>query len=120
MHRAAGVTTFGDISQLLSTAPRDVVEVLRITAVVRSVTSVLGCAAAERLRINGTFALRGLRHGLLWDGRDSSSEALAKVGRRVVVWGKLGVLRSYVALNAMLMRTLLAALWLFGQDISLT
>lgn len=30
MQRAAGVASFGDINQLLSTAPRDVVELLRI------------------------------------------------------------------------------------------
>lgn len=30
MQRAAGVASFGDITQLLSTAPRDVVELLRI------------------------------------------------------------------------------------------
>lgn len=119
MQRAAGVTTFGDVSQLLNTAPRDVVEVLRITAVVRSVTSVLGCSAAERLRINGTFALRGLPSGGLWDGGDSSSEVLAKVGRRVVVWSKLGVLRGYVAFHELMMRSLLATLWLFGQDVTL-
>lgn len=30
MQRAAGVASFGDINQLLATAPRDVVELLRI------------------------------------------------------------------------------------------
>lgn len=34
MQRAAGVASFGDITQLLSTAPRDVVELLRIAGTV--------------------------------------------------------------------------------------
>ena len=63
MQRAAGVSSFGDISQLLNTAPREVVELLRITAVVRSVTGPLGALRPERLRLNGACALRGLPAG---------------------------------------------------------
>jgi hypothetical protein len=60
MQRAAGVSSFTDMSILLQTAPREVVELLRITAVVRSVTGPLGATRAERLRLNGIFSLRGL------------------------------------------------------------
>jgi hypothetical protein len=60
MQRAAGVASFGDVSQLLASAPRDVVELLRIAAVVRAVTAALGMSLADRLRISASWALAGL------------------------------------------------------------
>lgn len=46
MQRAAGVASFGDINQLLSTAPRDVVELLRIAGAAMAHTSVTNLSTA--------------------------------------------------------------------------
>lgn len=118
MQRAAGVSSFSDVSQLLSSAPRAVVELLRITAVVRSVTGPLGVTGADRLRINGTYALAGLAPH---SGRGSSGggEALGRLGRRLHVALRLGLLRAVVGAREVFMRSLLAALHIFGQDVML-
>jgi hypothetical protein len=43
MQRAAGVASFGDINQLLATAPRDVVELLRIAGIAWALACCLCC-----------------------------------------------------------------------------
>ncbi|WIA14941.1 hypothetical protein OEZ85_001652 [Tetradesmus obliquus] len=126
MQRAAGVASFGDITQLLATAPRDVVELLRIAAVVRNVTASLGCSLADRLRINGTWAFRGLpSYGSAWAGLgpdgdlSEADKKFAQMGYRVNIQARLLVIRGYLAVNAVLNRTLLATLHVFGQPVVL-
>jgi predicted unusual protein kinase regulating ubiquinone biosynthesis (AarF/ABC1/UbiB family) len=65
VHEAAGVGGFADVADLLQAAPRDVVEVLRVTSVVRSVTAPLGFPNAARAMVNGAFALRSMSAGRL-------------------------------------------------------
>lgn len=58
----AGLGSLGDITSLLASAPRDLVEVLRITTVVRNVTHTLGVEPVDRLRTNATYATQVCRH----------------------------------------------------------
>lgn len=122
MQRAAGVSSFGDITQLLNTAPRDVVELLRIAAVVRNVTASLGCSLADRLRVNSTYAVKGLMGFEREDtGEDSELDRkFNQLSYRLSIYGRLLVLRGYVWTHAIVTRTLLGVLHVFGQDVVLT
>ncbi|KAF8056338.1 Adck1 [Scenedesmus sp. PABB004] len=126
MQRAAGVASFGDITQLLATAPRDVVELLRIAAVVRNVTATLGTSLADRLRINAGWALRGLPPrpdaGAGGGAGDAASEAdrrYTAASLRLGLTARLLLIRGYCATAAGLNRALLATLHVFGQPVLL-
>jgi hypothetical protein len=138
MQRAAGVNNITDISNLLNTAPRAVVELLRITAVVRSVTGPLGASRAERLRLNGSYALRGLpglspgyvpgsNAGAAAAAGDDAASASGEGGGgrgnalayRIKVESRLAVIGGYCFAQTMLMRVLLATLHVFGQNVPL-
>lgn len=124
MQRAAGVASFGDITQLLSTAPRDVVELLRIAAVVRNITATLGCSLADRIRVSGTWAFRGLPgYNSGWAGAgqgvSEGDKRFSQLGYRMNIQARLLVIRGYVALNSVVNRTLLATLHAFGQPVVL-
>eukprot|EP00879_Flechtneria_rotunda_P030679 GHRR01033345.1.p1 GENE.GHRR01033345.1~~GHRR01033345.1.p1 ORF type:complete len:123 (+),score=22.71 GHRR01033345.1:377-745(+) len=121
MQRAAGVSSFGDITQLLATAPRDVVELLRIAAVVRNVTASLGCSLADRIRISGTYAFKGLPgYTTSWSADQSENDKrFSQLGYRMSIQMRLAIVRGYVALNTVLSRTLLATLHVFGQPVLL-
>eukprot|EP00878_Enallax_costatus_P018585 GHUV01019573.1.p2 GENE.GHUV01019573.1~~GHUV01019573.1.p2 ORF type:complete len:125 (+),score=13.24 GHUV01019573.1:680-1054(+) len=123
MQRAAGVSSFGDITQLLATAPRDVVELLRIAAVVRNVTASLGCSLADRLRINGTWAFKGLMgfagKGVEGEGTTESDKRFSQLGYRLSIQSRLLVIRGYIALNTVVNRTLLGTMYVFGQPVVL-
>jgi aarF domain-containing kinase len=123
MQRAAGVASFGDITQLLSSAPRDIVELLRITAVVRNVDAALGCSLADRIRINATWAFRGLsafQRGSA-GGADSSEvdKQFDSFTYRLNIQARLALIRGYLAVNAVVNRVLLATLAVFGQPVML-
>lgn len=144
MQRAAGVSSFGDMSLLLQTAPREMVELLRITAVVRSVTGPLGATRAERLRLNGTYSLRGLigqghaacgagaakggggvsgggyGGGSMSNGSDAGDWRVAgSFGYRLKVRSRLAAMQGYIVTSTVLMRLLLATLHVFGQNVPL-
>lgn len=61
VQRQAGVSSFADISRVLASAPRELVEVLRIGATIRHTTSALGESNAERIANSAAFAAKGLR-----------------------------------------------------------
>lgn len=128
MQRAAGVSSFGDMSMLLNTAPREVVELLRITAVVRSVTGPLGAGRAERLRVNGSYALRGWvgpgglaaaeAGGVAGAGEGAGEEGEGRgLGYRLKIQSRLAVIGGYIWTNTLMMRVLLATLHVFGQNV---
>jgi hypothetical protein len=123
MQRAAGVANMGDITQLLNSAPRDVVELLRIAAVIRNVTASLGTSLADRLRICGTYAMRALPPcgSVPQDGRSmtEADETFARWGYRMQIRARLLVIHGYLCANAVLSRALLASLYVFGQDVFL-
>lgn len=123
MQRAAGVASFGDITQLLSSAPRDIVELLRITAVVRNVDASLGCSLADRIRINATWAFRGLSAFYTGSsGGSDGSEAdkrFDSLSYRLNIQARLALIQGYVAVNSVVNRVLLATLAVFGQPVLL-
>jgi hypothetical protein len=92
--------------------------------VVRNVTASLSCTLAERLRISGTWAFRGLPGYWSADtqGQPAATEAdkrFAQAGYRLNVRARLLLIRGYVALNTVLNRALLATLYAFGQPVAM-
>lgn len=60
LRRSIGVKNFGDINMMLSAAPRDVVELVRITTMIRKSSLILGVSNEERQRILANYAFKGL------------------------------------------------------------
>ena len=110
--------TWGDITQLLNSAPRDVMELLRIAAVIRNVTSSLGTSLADRLRICGAYGLRALPPcgAVPPDGQPMSEadETFACWGYRMQIRARLLVIHGYLCANVEFSRA-----HLFGQDVFL-
>lgn len=89
----------------------------------RNVTASLSCTLAERLRISGTWALKGLPS--YWsdnmpEGQQTEADRkFAQAGYRLNIRARLLLIRSYVAINTALNRALLATLYVFGQPVVL-
>jgi len=94
-----------------------------LAAVVRNVTASLSCTLAERLRISGTWALKGLPS--YWsdstpEGQQTEADRkFAQAGYRLNIRARLLLIRSYVAINTAVNRALLATLYVFGQPVVL-
>ncbi|GLI59471.1 hypothetical protein VaNZ11_001354 [Volvox africanus] len=72
-----GVRTLGDMTSLLSTVSRNLVELLRVVTVVRAASAALGVTMAERLQIYSAVAARGLPPVAAWwrrCGREARSD----------------------------------------------
>lgn len=68
-----GLQSLGNLAAILNEFPPEIVEVLRLTQLVRHMTQQLGVGVADRLRVNVKFALRGLAVK-----RERGAEALTK------------------------------------------
>ena len=93
---------------------------LRVSTVVRSVTSQLGVKFPDRLRINATYALRGLAasrsSGTVGDASDAVFASFRyRMGIRSRVW----LIQGLVAFNTAMSRGLLAMMYVFGQPVVL-
>lgn len=53
-----GITSPADLGRLLQLLPHELIDVLRVTAVVRGIAATLGGTIHDRLRINATYALQ--------------------------------------------------------------
>ena len=60
----AGVASAGDLGRLLEGLPRPLVDFLKVSAIVRGATTLLGASVHDRLRINATYALQARAHPL--------------------------------------------------------
>lgn len=60
VRQESGINSFADLANLLEEAPRPLLDSLRQSAVVRHSATALGATLADRLRINATWALRGM------------------------------------------------------------
>lgn len=60
LQRKVGINNFGDITQLLATASRALVDVLRINTVIRGTSNLLGVTMAERIHMYSGIAIQGL------------------------------------------------------------
>lgn len=60
MREQSGITSFADLAQLLQNAPKQLLDSLRQSAVVRQSAVLLGATLGDRLRINAKWALRGM------------------------------------------------------------
>ncbi|KAL4457670.1 hypothetical protein ABPG75_012535 [Micractinium tetrahymenae] len=70
VRQESGISSFADLASLLEEAPRPLLDSLRQSAVVRHSATLLGATLADRLRINATWALRGM-----WRAGDDASGA---------------------------------------------
>jgi aarF domain-containing kinase len=93
LRRSIGVKNVGDINKMLSSAPRDLVELIRVTTMIRKSSLVLGVSNEERQRVLGSYAFKGLP----WiDSKDphihpSSSKALYRARLHLVLTALNGV-----------------------------
>ena len=53
-----GITSPADFGRLLQLLPRELIDLMRVTSIVRSIAAGLGCTVHDRLRINATYALK--------------------------------------------------------------
>jgi hypothetical protein len=51
----------GDLGRLLEGLPRPLVDFLKVSAIIRGATTLLGASVHDRLRINATYALQARR-----------------------------------------------------------
>lgn len=116
LQKNAGVKNLGDISQLLAYAPRPLVEVLRITSVVRNVTGHLGINLPERVRINAGFAAQGLppRNKAV---SHEAEKKFQKLSYRMQIRIRLGLINGIYLAHCAINRSLMAAFYVFGQPI---
>ena len=80
LRRKVGVGGIQDLTRLMNEAPRQLLDCLRALAIVRHIASQLGATIADRLRVNATQALRGLKQ-VEEDARERR--------RRVVYMGRM-------------------------------
>ncbi|KAL6757375.1 ABC1 family-domain-containing protein [Haematococcus lacustris] len=102
LQRAAGISGFGDMANLLSTAPRDLVELLRIHTVIRSVSSQLGVSMEERKRICAWYAAQGLPPR--WQRAAHINIRFNQLLCRIKLYALLAAWRSYNATKVTLAR----------------
>ncbi len=87
---------FSDLASLLQGAPKELLDTVRVTAIVRQTATLLGATPADRLRVNAVHALRGMRKkgGLSMEKRgDAGSSGLGAMWRQVRVWVWVEVLQ---------------------------
>ncbi|KAK9814217.1 hypothetical protein WJX72_002441 [[Myrmecia] bisecta] len=90
----AGVGSLAGVSELLEGLPRSLVEFLRISAIIRNTAAVLGAGIHDRLRINATYALRGLRITRDASGKVTYIGDLASRTRRVHISVNIWAMRT--------------------------
>ncbi|KAI3436647.1 hypothetical protein D9Q98_006063 [Chlorella vulgaris] len=61
LRQDSGITSFADLAAVLNEAPKPLLDSLRQSAVVRHTATLLGATLADRLRINATWAMRGMQ-----------------------------------------------------------
>lgn len=80
LRRKVGVGGIQDLTKVMNEAPQELLDCLRALAIVRHIASQLGATIADRLRVNATQALRGLK---------KVEEDARRKRRRVVYTGKM-------------------------------
>jgi aarF domain-containing kinase len=80
--REAGVGGAAELARLAEDLPRPLFDCLRATAIVRHVAARLGVTVADRLRVNATWALRGLRDERGDDGAEGAAAGGGALRRR--------------------------------------
>ena len=80
-----GITSPADFGRLLQLLPRELIDCLRVTSVVRGIAASLGGTIHDRLRINATYALkvRMPTHAFCWI---CESVTAASYGSAVPSW----------------------------------
>ncbi len=63
--QSAGVESMADFGRLLEGLPRELVDLLRVSAIVRNQAATLGATPADRMRINAVHAQRVSEHLLV-------------------------------------------------------
>ena len=93
----AGVDNLGDLGKLLEALPRSLVDILKVSATVRSTASMLGAPLSDRLRVNAVHAMHGMSYSRDVHG---SVEYLQSRAMRVRIGATIYALRTWSWLSA--------------------
>lgn len=58
LRQSAGMNSMANLGRLMEGLPRDLLDVLRVSALVRSQAAILGASPADGLRINAEYAVK--------------------------------------------------------------
>ena len=87
LRQEAGVTGIGDLTRMLTEAPRQLIDCLRAMAMVRHTATRLGVTVADRLRVNAVQAMHGLQMEVFdAGGRKRHVEYVGVMQSRVNRW----------------------------------
>ena len=93
VRQEAGLTSFADLAKLLEEAPKQLLDSLRQSAVVRHTATLLGATVADRLRINAKWALAGCYAAPAGGGQLRFVGGLQSRWRRWQLTARVGLLR---------------------------
>ncbi|CAL8467426.1 g6964 [Coccomyxa elongata] len=96
----AGVSNIGDLGRLLEGLPRPLVDFLKVSAITRGAATRLGSSIHDRLRINATYALKGMSISRLSGGRIRYEGSLQSRRRRLRIGLSIGLLRCLFWLSS--------------------
>ncbi|EIE24434.1 ABC1-domain-containing protein [Coccomyxa subellipsoidea C-169] len=96
----AGVSSIGDLGRLLEGLPRPLVDFLKVSAITRGAATKLGSSVPDRLRINATYALKGMSICRLPGGRVQYEGSLQSRRRRLRISVSIRLLRCYFWLSS--------------------
>eukprot|EP00884_Botryococcus_braunii_P020717 jgi/Botrbrau1/7329/Bobra.247_3s0024.1 len=60
LRQSAGMNSMANLGRVMEGLPRDLLDVLRVSALVRSQAAILGASPADGLRINAQYAVKGM------------------------------------------------------------
>ena len=98
----AGVDNLGDLGKLLEDLPRSLVEILRVSATVRSTASMLGAPLSDRLRVNAVHAMNGMSYSKDAHGQVEYIGDLKSRTRRFRISATIYALRTWSWLSSTL------------------
>ncbi|DBB14885.1 TPA: hypothetical protein ACH3X3_004486 [Trebouxia sp. C0006] len=96
----AGVDNLGDLGKLLEALPRSLVEILKVSATVRSTASMLGAPVTDRLRVNAVHALHGMAYSKDAEGAVEYIGDLQSRTTRMRISAAICALRTWSWLSA--------------------
>lgn len=96
----AGVDNLGDLGKLLEALPRSLVEILKVSATVRSTASMLGAPLSDRLRVNAVHAMHGMSYSRDAHGSVEYIGDLQSRAMRVRISATIYALRTWSWLSA--------------------
>lgn len=94
LRHQAGVNSLGDLGRLLEELPRPFVDFLKVQAIIRGAATRLGSSLHDRLRINATYAQKGMSIARLPSGRVGYEGSMQSRAQRLRISISIATLRS--------------------------